>query len=125
MAILAALVGFCYLIKGFSNRQLVERAGALLQSPYTSRQATYDLRRLKRKGLIAKIKGTHRYQLTSLGRRVAVLFTKTYSRVLAPGLTALDPRLPEDVTTRSTLSIAWRSLQKALDEFVETKMIAA
>jgi hypothetical protein len=125
MAILAALVGFCYLIKGFTNGQLVQRAGALLQSSYTVRQATYDLRRLKRKGLIAKIAGTHRYQLTSLGRRVAVLFTKTYSRVLAPGLTALDPRLPEDVTARSTLSIAWRSLQKALDDFVETKMIAA
>jgi hypothetical protein len=60
-----------------------------------------------------------------LGRRVAVLFTKTYSRVLAPGLTALDPRLPEDVTARSTLSMAWRSFQKALDDFMETKMIAA
>jgi hypothetical protein len=35
MAILAALVGFCYLIRGFTNRQLVERVGALLQSPYT------------------------------------------------------------------------------------------
>jgi hypothetical protein len=125
MAILAALVGFCYLIQGFTNCQLVERAGALLQLPYTARQATYDLRRLKRKGLIAKIAGTHRYQLTSLGRRVAVLFTKAYSRVLAPGLTALDPRLPEDVAARSSLSTAWRSLQKALDDFVETKMIAA
>jgi hypothetical protein len=125
MAILAALVGFCYLIQGFTNCQLVERACALLQLPYTARQATYDLRRLKRKGLIAKIAGTHRYQLTSLGRRVAVLFTKAYSRVLAPGLTALDPRLPEDVAARSSLSTAWRSLQKALDDFVETKMIAA
>jgi hypothetical protein len=125
MAILAALVGFCYLIKGFTNVQLVERAGALLQLPYTSRQATYDLRRLKRKGLIDRIAGTHRYQLTSLGRRVAVLFTKTYCRVLAPGLTALDPRLPEDVTARNPLSTAWRSLQKALDDFVDTKMIAA
>jgi hypothetical protein len=125
MAILAALVGFCYLIKGFTNVQLVERAGALLQLSYTSRQATYDLRRLKRKGLIDRIAGTHRYQLTSLGRRVAVLFTKTYCRVLAPGLTALDPRLPEDVAARNPLSTAWRSLQKALDDFVDTKMIAA
>jgi hypothetical protein len=33
MAILAALVGFCYLVAGFTNRQLVERAGALLGSP--------------------------------------------------------------------------------------------
>jgi hypothetical protein len=102
MAILASLVGFCFLIRGFTNRQLVERVGAFLQSPYTSRQATYDLRRLRRKGLIAKIAGTQRYQLASLGRRVAVLFSKTYSRVLAPGLSVLDPRLPEDVMARSS-----------------------
>src|SRR5215467_15781955 len=84
MAVLAALVGFSFLIRGFTNRQLVERVSALLlPSPYTSRQATYDLRRLRRKGLIAKIPGTQRYELPSLGRRVAVLFTKTYARVLA------------------------------------------
>lgn len=92
MAILAALVGFCSVARRraamaiFTNRQLVERAGALLHAPYSGRQATYDLRRLKRKGLIAKVARTKRYQLTRLSRRVAVLFTKTYGRVLAPGL---------------------------------------
>jgi hypothetical protein len=63
MSILAALVGFCFLIRGFTNRQLVERVRGLLPSPYTSRQATYDLGRLRRKGIIAKIAGTQRYQL--------------------------------------------------------------
>ena len=77
---------------GFSNRDLIQMVGALSREPYTSRQATYDLRRLIRKGLIVKIPHTRRYQLTTIGRRVAVLFTKTYGRVLAPGLGALDPR---------------------------------
>ena len=108
MAVLAALVGFGFVIRGFTNRQLVERVSALLASPYTSRHATYDLRRLRRKGLIVKIPGTQRYQLPSLGRRVAVLFTKTYGRVLVPGLSALDLRLPEDVAARYTLSTRWR-----------------
>jgi hypothetical protein len=125
MAILAALVGFCFLARGFTNRQLVERVGGLLQSPYSSRQATYDLRRLRRKGLIVKIAGTQRYQLASLGRRVAVLFTKTYGRVLAPGLSALDPRLPEDVAARNRLSTAWRGLERNLDEFIQANLVAA
>jgi hypothetical protein len=125
MAILAALVAFCFLIRGFTNRQLVERVGALLPSPYTSRQATYDLRRLRRKGLIAKIAGTQRYQLGSLGRRVAVLFTKTYGRVLAPGLSVLDPRLPEDVAARSRLSTGWRGFERNLDEFIQANLVAA
>jgi hypothetical protein len=124
MAILAALVGFCFLIRGFTNRQLVERVRGLLQSPYTSRQATYDLRRLRRKGLIAKIAGTQRYQLASLGRRVAVLFIKTYSRVLAPGLSVLDPRLPADVAARSSLSTAWRGLERNLNEFIQANLVA-
>ena len=125
MAVLAALVGFCHLVAGFTNGQLVERAGALLEAPYTSRQATYDLRRLKRKGLIGKLRCAHHYQLTALGRRVAVLFTKTYGRVLAPGLSALDPRLPEDVSVRSSLATAWRRLERILDDFIQTQLVAA
>src|SRR5262249_60941736 len=117
--------GFCYLIEGFTNRQLVERVGALLQSLYTCRQATYDLRRLKRKELIAKVAHTNRYRLTNLGRRIAVLFTKTYGRILAPGLSALDPYLPEEVTVSSRLSTAWRCFQKALDDFMQAELVAA
>jgi hypothetical protein len=125
MAILSALAGFCYLIGGFTNRQLVERVGALLQSPYTCRQATYDLRRLKRKELIAKVAHTNRYQLTNLGRRVAVLFTKTYARILAPGLSALDPHLPEEVTAGNHLSTAWSCFEKVLDDFMQAELVAA
>ena len=76
MAVLAAVVGFTHLLAGFDNPTLGRPVSTLLGCPYTSRQATYDLRRLKRKGLIVRLPGHHRYQLTPLGRRVAVLFTK-------------------------------------------------
>jgi hypothetical protein len=125
MAVLASLVGFCHTLAGFTNRELVERTGALLQVPYTSRSATYDLRRLKRKGFIVKVPHKHRYQLTSFGRRVAVLFTKTYGRVLAPGLTALDPCLPDSVGRQNPLAKAWKGLERALDDFVQEELIAA
>ena len=52
MAVLAAIVGFTHLLAGFDNPALVRAVTTLLDCPYTSRQATYDLRRLKRKGLI-------------------------------------------------------------------------
>ena len=126
MAVFAALVGFCNVIVGFRNADMVERIEALLdEAPYTSRQATYDLRRLKRKGLIVKIPRSHRYRLTDLGRRVAVLFTKTYGRVLAPGLTALDPRLPDDLAATSPVAVAWRRLDHTLDQFMESRFVAA
>jgi hypothetical protein len=125
MGVLGALVGFCHVAVGFTNRELVDLVGAQLGAPYTSRQATYDLRRLIRKRLIVKIPHTRRYQLTPVGRRVAVLFTKTYGRVLAPGLGVLDPRLPEDVTRRSPLAVAWHRFESALNDFIAANLVAA
>jgi len=125
MAVLSGLVAFSHLVAGFTNRQMVERVSALLGALYTTRQATYDLRRLKRKGLIRRMRRKQRYELTPLGRRVAVLFTKAYGRVLAPGLALLDPALPEDIGRRSPLATAWRTLQRALDDFAERSLVAA
>ena len=92
MALLAALMRFSHLLTGFNNRQLVELMASLLAQPYSSRQATYDLRRLRRKSLITRVPGSQRYYLTGLGRQAAVLFTKAHTRVLAPGLALLDQR---------------------------------
>ncbi len=131
MAVMSAVIGFTHLLAGFDNRALTQLVATLLDHsytshhPYTSRQATYDLRRLKRKGLIVRLPGTHRYQLTSLGRQVAVLFTKAYGRVLAPGLATMDPRLPAELVRRSPLATAWRQLDHALDEFVHAGVAAA
>ena len=125
MAVLAAIVGFTHLLAGFDNPTLVRLVRTLLDGPYTNRQATYDLRRLRRKGLIIRLPGSHRYQLTPLGRQVAVLFTKTYGRVLAPGLAALDPRLPAELSKRSPLATAWRQLDRTLDLFIADGVAAA
>jgi hypothetical protein len=125
MALLTILVGFSHLLAGFRNRQLVELVAALLDAPYCSRQATYDLRRLRRKGLIFRLPHSQRYQLTSLGRRVAVLFTKAHGRVLGPGLALLDHTLPADLAERSPLSLAWRRLDRALDDFIAKQSVAA
>jgi hypothetical protein len=125
MAVMAAIVGFTHLLAGFDNPTLVQLVAAQLNGPYHSRQATYDLRRLKRKGLIVRLPGRHRYQLTPLGRHVAVLFTKTYGRVLAPGLAALDPRLPPELAERSPLALAWRRLDHNLDRFINDGLAAA
>jgi hypothetical protein len=54
-----------------------------------------------------------------------VLFTKTYGRVLAPGLAMLDPHLPDELATRSELTIAWRRLDRSLDQFINNGVAAA
>jgi DNA-binding MarR family transcriptional regulator len=124
MAIFAVLCGFAHLIRGFDNRTLTRLVDELLGG-YTRRQATYDLRRLRRKGLIERIPHTHRYQLTPHGRQVAVLFTKTHERILAAGFARLDPRLPHDLAARSPLATAWRKLDHALNDFITAGLAAA
>jgi hypothetical protein len=125
MALLAALVHFSHILAGFTNQQLVELVASLWDQPYTSHRATYDLRRLRRKGLITRLPHSQRYQLTPLGRRVAALFTKAHGRVLAPGLALLDPLLPADVAQRSPLASAWRQLDLVLNDFVDAQLLAA
>jgi hypothetical protein len=119
MALMAATAGFGHLIAGFDNRGLTARMRALHDPGYSSRHATYDLRRLRRKQIINRIPGTHRYQLTGTGRAVAVLFTKAYGRILGPGLATLDPKLPPAVAARSPLALAWKDLLRELDRFID------
>ena len=122
MAVMAAIVGFGHLITGFDNSP--PRLTTLLDQPYTTRQATYDLRRLRRKGLIERLPHTNRYLLTAVGRRVAVLFTKTYGRVLAPGLAALTHGYQPTWPTKPTAT-AWRHLDHALNQFTNAALTAA
>ena len=111
--------------EGVIRGQLIQHTTAFLDAPYATRQATYDLRRLKRKRLILKMLHSHRYQLTPLGRRVAVLFTKTYGLVLAPGLILLDPKRPDHLKRRNPLATAWQQLDGALDDFTNRQLLAA
>ena len=57
----------------------------------TPGQMTYHLRRLRLHGLIERIPGTHRYQVTRLGWRTALFCTRTYNRILRPGLAQILP----------------------------------
>jgi hypothetical protein len=86
---------------------------------YSTGQMTYDLRRLRRKGLIRRIPRSQRYELTAFGRRTAVFFTKTYVRIVNPSLAELDSHLPEEITHQSPIARAWRAFEHALDDKIK------
>jgi hypothetical protein len=79
-ALLNALCHFLWTADGLTNAQLRPLVASLLGGPYNTRQMGYDLRRLARKGLIARLDRQHRYVLTPHGRRVALFLTKNASR---------------------------------------------
>jgi hypothetical protein len=124
MALLSALCAYAHLLEGITNRSLRTLVAGLIPG-YSARQMTYDLRRLRRKGFIARIPGTQRYQLTAHGRRLAVFLTKTHARILCPTLAELDPALPPDIASRTPLARAWRQLEQALDARIADAAITA
>jgi hypothetical protein len=94
MAVLEVMACHAYIPKEISNSSLrgavAQRLVGVLDT-YSSAQMTYDLRRLRLKGLIERIENSHRYRLTDLGIKVVTFFTKLYHRLFAPGLSALSP----------------------------------
>ena len=61
---------------------------------YTTNQMTYDLRRLRLKGLITRLPHTNTYTLTPNGQRIAIFYTKLHNRLLRPLTAANDPPAP-------------------------------
>jgi hypothetical protein len=71
MALLQSLIGFTHLPGGFRNRGLCPQVEAFWGRPYSAAQMTYDLRRLRLKGLIPHPQDAplYRDQLRPEGRR--------------------------------------------------------
>src|SRR4030081_3559599 len=64
MALVGALCITLNAVVGFTNRSLRAQVAGLLATRYTSSQMTYDLRRLRRKGLIRRQPRSNTYLLT-------------------------------------------------------------
>ncbi len=120
MALLYALCLFFHLPFGFRNRTLRKRVAPLLgwsYDDYSANKMTYDLRRLRLKGLIHRIDGTHRYTVTTEGLRVAFFYTKVHQRVLRPGFAALlEPEEPLPRPLRTAMTAVDKEIRKLCKE---------
>jgi hypothetical protein len=91
-ALLAALVIFRLLPNGFANRDMRAHLAPLLglnPDSMTQGKMSYDLRRLRLHGLIERIPGTHRYQVTDFGFHAAAVLRAAHDRLLRPALAAV------------------------------------
>ena len=124
MALLQALCLFVLLPEGFRNAALrghvAERLGIPLEA-YTPGRMTYDLRRLRLHGLIARIPGTQRYEVTP--KRVALFFTQLDARILRPGLSQLFGGCPKAPTR--PLAKAIQALDQAFESLIAEATLAA
>ena len=124
-ALFSALLVFRLLPRGFSNRDLRDHwaplVGRTAQS-MTQGQMSYHLRRLRLHGLIERIPRTHRYRVTDSGWRTALFCTRTYNRVLRPGLALI---IPDEACTDTRLRRSFDQLEVAINAWISEHKVPA
>jgi hypothetical protein len=96
-ALAGALAAMLFTVTGITNRSLRALMTGLLHRPYSMNQASYDLSRLARNGLIARVPGSNRYTLTRDGLLFAHFYTKVYDHVLRPLMAPDRPNAPPEL----------------------------
>lgn len=123
MALFAALCRFAPGLNGFRHAEVREIVSSLLglaPDAYTPSQMSYDLRRLRLKGLIARIAGKHTYILTTYGRKVVYLMTKLQQRIFHVASSALETTF----AISSQLARIFHQLDEELDKLVTNAQLA-
>jgi hypothetical protein len=123
-ALLAALCVFRLLPRGFANRDLrpvMAQIPGVPAETITPGKMTYDLRRLRVHGLIERVPGTFRYQVTDTGITRALFLTRLHDKFLRTGLAALAAPPGKD----RSLTAASRACTAAIDDLARQAGLAA
>jgi hypothetical protein len=96
-ALAGAIAAMLFTVTGITNRSLRALMTGLLHRPCSMNQASYDLSRLARNGLIARVPGRNRYTLTRDGLLFAHIYTKVYDHVLRPLMAPDRPNSPPEL----------------------------
>ncbi len=126
MALFQALCLFMLLPAGFRNADLrmhIAQLMGLSPEQYSSGQMTYDLRRLRLHGIIARESGTHSYRVTREGIRICQFMTKVHHRVIRPGCSQLMDGCPK--ASKRPVTAAIKQLDRAIDQLVSEAKLAA
>ena len=96
-ALAGAIAAMLFTIPGITNRALRGLMSGLLNRPYSMNQASYDLSRLARNGLIERVPGRNQYALTRDGLIFAAFCTRVYDHVLRPLMAPDRPNAPPEL----------------------------
>jgi len=114
-ALFGALVGFSLNARPFTAAELKLRLAHMLDLPLASLsqgRVTYELRRLRHRGLIVRLPRTHRYQVTSFGLRAALFYSRLHDHLFRPALsTLMPPAIHDDSPLRAAFTAFDRVLQ--------------
>jgi hypothetical protein len=121
LALMQSLCRFALSPTGFRHRDVRTHIAQLLGrdlDDYAAGQTTYDLRRLRLHGLIERVPRSHKYRITLLGARMAMLYVRVYARGMRP-----TASLPTSGTARGPQSL--ERLNAAMTNFLQEVRLVA
>jgi hypothetical protein len=86
-----------FAVTGITNKHLRVLMTGLLRRPYSMSQASYDLARPTRNGLIHRVPNRNHYVLTRDGQLFTHIYTKVHDRVLRPLMATDRPNAPPEL----------------------------
>lgn len=96
-ALAGATAAMLFTVTGITNKTLRGLMSGLLHRPYSMNQASYDLSRLARNGLIERLPGRNLYAVTRDGLLFACFYTRVYDHVLRPLMAPDRPNAPPEL----------------------------
>jgi hypothetical protein len=128
-AVMEAVISLSVGHKGFSVSEVVGKVSNILrndQLSYCSRQASYDLKKLRAKGFLAKVDASRNYRTTSEGLRSMVALFVILDKVIKPLLSGIGKRKTgRKRKIHVSIDEQYKRLQKEMQNLLEALRIAA
>lgn len=125
-AVMLAVVSLSVDDRGFRVEQLAREVAQMLGQPYTPRQASYDVKKLRGKGLVEKLAGTRRYVAPADGLRTMASVALLRERVIKPILSGtVRRRGGRPRTNEDPLSQHYRAIRDAMQKLFHELGLAA
>lgn len=116
-AVFQAVTALAAQPRGFTAGQVAEHVACTLDQPYHSRQAAYDLKKLRGKDLVVRIGKSKRYEPSEQGLRVLVGVLTLRDKVLQPLLAnSCNLKVGRKPLNRHFLDPHYETLQRGMRE---------
>jgi hypothetical protein len=114
--LLTAVVALAAAPDGFGVADLVTKVHAIAaHDSYSSRQAAYDLRKLRGHNLVTKIGNRHRYQVPTTAARTIVAILTLRHQVIGPIIAGVRvPRRGRPPATWTTVDQDYENLRRGM-----------
>lgn len=124
-AVMLVVVSLSVDERGFRTERVAAEVAQVLGQPYTTRQASYDLKKLRGKGLLEKVAGSRRYVAPADGLRTMVSVALLRERVIKPILSGTVKRRGRPRKNDDRLNQHYRAIRDAMEKLFHELGLAA